>query len=104
MLYTVPDLPLIHGLARVEPIEDAPEHKGTFRLTSNTGVHGVTLAGGLVADTSPINIAGEPGADGGWLVGGACRVNCSLEGFLALSIYGVATGLRVVWLAVTQAR
>jgi hypothetical protein len=104
MLYVIPGTPTLHWTARVEPIEDTTESKGTFRLTTNTGVHGVTLTGGLVADDRASVIDCPPDANGGWTIGGSVRVNCAMEGFLALSIYGAAVGLRVVWAAVTQAK
>lgn len=103
MIYAVPDFPSFHWAARIMPIEGAKETKGIFRCTNNSGQVG-TLTGGLGAMGEPIELNDTPPDKfGGWTIRGSNRLNCTLEGYLGLSIYATAVGARVMWSAVTQA-
>ena len=104
MLYAVQDIGSIYWAIRVEPLADAHETKGSFKLALNSGQIG-TITGGLASENRPADlIDAQPDKVGGWTLLGSSRLNCTLEGYLGLSVYGVAVGARVVWSAVTQAR
>ena len=101
LLFVHPDYTTIHWAARLECDEG---HQGTFRLTTDSSQVGI-IGGGLAANETVVDISGlEPDLYGGITIGGSCKLNCTTEGYLGLSIYGTAIGARVVWSAVTQAK
>lgn len=104
LIYVVPDFAVLNWAIRVEPIPGAPESRGTFRLTMHTGQVG-TISGGLAADGAVVEFADRPiDPHGGVTIVGSSKLNCTMEGYLGLSIYGTAVGVRVLWSAVSQSR
>lgn len=103
MLYGMPGFPVFHWAARIMPIDGAKETKGIFRCVTNSG-QVATMSGGLGSVGQSIEISEIPiDRFGGWTIRGSNALNCTLEGYLGLSIYAAALGARVVWSAVTQA-
>jgi len=105
LLYTVPDVPFLHWAARVLPLGGDREPRGVVRLVMHSGQPGA-ITGGLRADGEACQVGDglAPDSDGGWTVSGRVGLNCTMEGYLGLSLYVVASGIRVVWSAVSQAR
>lgn len=101
LLFVQPDFTRINWAARLEFDGD---HQGTFRLTTDSSQMG-GIGGGLAANEAAIDITDlEPDEYGGVTIGGTCKLNCTTEGYLGLSLYGTAIGARVVWSAVTQSK
>lgn len=110
LLYALPEYTTINWALRLLPIEGATECRGLFRLAAHSGQVGC-ITGGLAANGQAFQIEDAPGAPpaherlrDGFIIEGTSTLNCGLEGYLGLSIYGTAIGLRVIWSAVTQTR
>lgn len=104
LLYAVPDYGTIYWAFRIMPIDGAVESHGSFKLAMHSGQVG-TITGGLSADGVAHEVTDRTiDKHGGWTVIGTSKLNCSMEGYLGLSVYGVGIGVRVMWSAATQAR
>jgi hypothetical protein len=102
VIYAMPDFPRIYWAIRAMPIPGAVESRGTFRLATHSGQYG-TITGGLSADGASAEFADqELDKDGGVTILGKAKLNCTMEGYLGLCVYGCAVGIRVLWSAVTQ--
>jgi hypothetical protein len=103
LLYVQQGIPSLNWVARLAPIDGAKEVRGTFRLVCSTAQVGI-ISGGLATEASAIEIADlQPDKWGGYTIGGKCNLNCTLDGYLGLSLYGCAIGCKVLWTAITQA-
>lgn len=102
LLFASPDYTTISWVARLTLFGETS--RGTFRLTTHSGMPGA-VSGGLLANGDAIEISEKPlDKYGGITIGGTCRLNCTTDGYLGLSLYGVAIGARVTWSAVSQSR
>jgi hypothetical protein len=102
MIYAMPGYPVFHWVIRVEPIDGAKETRGIFRCTSSGQV--ATLSGGMGTRGDPVEVGDlERDVHGGWIIRGKNTLNCTLEGYLGVSIYAAAVGARVMWSAIAQA-
>jgi hypothetical protein len=91
------DRPFIHWAAGI--VQRGPNPQGQLRIWSNTGSAQV-LSAGLAVIASPAQFAKD---DMPSIITGRCRMTGLTDGFLGLGLWGVATGVGVLWLAVTQA-
>lgn len=109
-LYMSTDYRVLHWAARLVPDEAharrasevGVEGPGTISIMSyparaNTYAAPVTP----VTQVQPLNLLGVVDERGGWTIGGRAHVNPSIEGNHAFALYGTASGLRVVWAAIT---
>lgn len=106
LLYAVKDCPVVHWAARLDAVADAVPD-GRIRLVGDGTQVGAAIASGGVSSSAPtVEIAklGEPDDGGGWIVRGQSRLVALSDGFVALGLYGAMTGVKVLWLAVSQSR
>lgn len=103
LLYVVPDRPFLHWVARLVRLGD--DVQGYLRLTTNTGQIGA-MSGGLTATNAPVDLAalGAPDDEDSWTIRGTSRLVVSTEGYLGLSLYGLAKDVAVAWAAVSQSK
>jgi hypothetical protein len=104
ILWIKPQFTSIYWAARIKPIPEAKETKGIFRLAMHSGQYGV-IGAGIASNDEAIEI-GELELDeyGGAIIQGSCRLSSAIEGYLGVSLYGVAVGARIMWSAITQAQ
>jgi hypothetical protein len=100
-LHAHPDFPTLHWAARIVPF--APHIEGSLRIASDTAqLH--SLACGIAPITSPVVLdkLGEEDAQGGWTVYGAAKATIPGDAYIAVQLYGMMTGARVAWFAISQ--
>ena len=110
VFYSIPGRPMLHWCARIgtaferafKPGDLAA--RGSLKLMTDTSQRGIALAGGLVPVVEPprLETLGSPDKDGGWTLQGTSQFSAQHEGFIGLSLYGAASAVRVLWLAVSQ--
>jgi len=96
--------------------ETEPEHeqegsapRGTLTLSCDSSQPGVSVAAGVGQVGGPVQLhtlssTAMARLYNGWIVGGRLNLNIATGGFLGLSFYSVASGIRILWLAVSQAK
>lgn len=104
-MYAAKELRGLHWVARLAPISVAPfpEVHGQIRLTADgnqPGVLNASFQGGAHVDLKAL---GPIDARGGWTVGGHGIITPSGDGYTGFALYGVGSGLRVLWAAISQA-
>jgi hypothetical protein len=104
LLFAHPDFRFLHWQALVCPLRSEREVRGTLRLVA--AAHGASaFQGGLAATGTgtELDLAGVPRLpSGGWVVGGAAEVSCTVEGYLGLELLAQADACFVAWSAVSQ--
>lgn len=112
-LHVEPDREFVHFAVRLVPPAGKAHAPGTargqFRLVSDTSGSTQGMTGGLSALELPGQAAhtddlGPADAAGGWTLRRAYRLSCAMRGLFLAQVYGVATGVAVAWVAVSQAR
>lgn len=105
VLHVTQDIPFIHWVARIEPVEKGKELRGTLNVVQN-GDPIIPMVGQLSATDRPTNLAqlGEPDAKGGWFVRGRLNLRTMQDGLCPLIFQAVADNLCIRWAAVTQSR
>jgi hypothetical protein len=85
--------------------QEASTPRGTLTLSADSSQPGISSTVGVGQESPPVHLHMLGAADkyNGWTVGGKLRLNASREGFLGLSFFSVASGVKVRWLAVSQA-
>lgn len=99
VLFVDPKLPFIYWCARVVPIRNDEQARGSLRLVTD-GNTGHTLSGGLSSDVVPS--FGEKDEGGGWTLYGRGKLSIGMDGWLGLSLYGTLRNARILWSAVSQ--
>lgn len=115
VMSVAPDLRTLHWCARLvpevrrvqagqEPIEPAMP-SGMLRFSSDTAQTGGGMIGLFSEDgPTPLHGLGEPDAAGGWIVHGKANINVVAATVAAFMLYGMSSGVRVRYLAVSQTR
>jgi hypothetical protein len=91
----------MHWAARVVPVER--RISGALRLASDTTqLH--SLAVGIAPTSSPVILdeLGAPDAQGGWTIYGTAKATIPGDAYIAVQLYGMITGARVAWFAISQ--
>lgn len=102
VLYVAPTHRTIQWAMRLLPVKGVALD-GYLRIVGDSGQLQV-LSGGLSAENNVIEMAtlGLPDAQGGWTVSGTMPLSLYTEGYLGMTWYGAARGVRVIWAAVSQ--
>lgn len=102
-LYAFPGYRTLSWVARVVSTRGDAQIEGTLKLTGESGKPG-GASGGLIATEPPFPLtASKLDASGkGVLIGGKAQLAIAQPGFLSLALFGLMTGGRVEWLAVSQ--
>lgn len=95
----------LHWAARLMPMEGVENSAGRIMLAQDNSRDG--RVGGIASHTiQTFNIAevvARPkDALGGWVIRDSSIVSTTSDGPCALALYGIALGLRVSWVAITQ--
>jgi hypothetical protein len=90
----------------VGPAHEVAEPRGTLTLSADSGQPGISSEVGVGQESPPVQLhmLGTVDKYDGWTIGGKLRLRASREGFLGLSFFSVARGVKVRWLAVSQAK
>lgn len=82
--------------------------RGTLSLSCDSSQPGVSTAAGVSQTGGPVQlqklITPQSRFYDGWIVGGQLRLSCAQGGFVGLSFYSVCSGVKILWLAVSQAK
>lgn len=100
-MHAHPDFPTMHWVARVVPTERRVA--GSLRLASDTTqMH--SLAVGIAPISPPVVLdqLSEPDAHGGWTIYGTAKATIPGDAYIAVQLYGMLTGARVAWFAISQ--
>jgi hypothetical protein len=106
ILFTVPNLHVIHWRAKLVREPNAAHVNGTVRLTGDSAqiqasIGGMGQSSQNFVDLAKLNGADDPESEG-WFIGGQAPIAAQLEGYMGICLYGMGTGIRVAWLAVSQ--
>lgn len=100
------EIDTINWAIRIVPDVDMPnvkEFNGLLRLMIDSSQpNGGSIS--HVREHFALNDLGAPDARGGWTLRGSYVVKAYGAGFMGLSVYGTAPGLRVLWSAITASR
>lgn len=100
-MHAHPDFPTMHWAARVVPVER--RISGSLRLASDTTqLH--SLAVGIAPISPPVVLdeTSEPDEHGGWTIFGTAKATIPGDAYIAVQLYGMLTGARVAWFAISQ--
>ena len=109
-LYVERDLHMLTWAARVVVDSgsefDHTQYRGSLRLVTDGQQPGAQVGG--ISDGNAVLLdpesLGEADVHGGWIVRGTAQLNSGGDGFVGLTLYGNAPGLRVAWAAVALSR
>lgn len=87
----------------IEAIKRGDKLEGMLRFASDTGSS--SYAATLSSKEVPILIKqlGKLDDRDGWIVGGSAQINISQEGQYGFALYGMASGVRAIWVAASTA-
>lgn len=103
LLRVLPLRGFIHWMACLAPIAER-DMQGQIRLVTDSA-NPVYASQGLHPILTPPAFRGsskERGRGGGGVIRGLCQVSVSTESLLALNLYAIAKGCRVLWSAVSH--
>lgn len=106
-VYCKEDLGNLHWLARLAPAGGAPKQLDGSLILVSDAQQPNPLRLGITPDEREPRVEGRALGKlddrGGWIVGGKARCRVPQDGHYGLGLHGAIAGLRVVWLAVSQA-
>jgi hypothetical protein len=88
----------------IERVREGERLDGMLRFASDTGAPTAQVAT-ISSKENPLLIRQLPNLDDydGWIIGGTAEVNVVQEGHYGFALYGMAPGVRVIWVAASTA-